>query len=402
MNRTILFDLDDTLLKNDMEKFLPAYLNLLAKFLVKFCPVDKLPSLILQGTEKMIRNENPSLTLEECFDSFFYIELQQDKTLLSEAISDFYNNIFPQLQYLTAPIPDAKQTIEQLVSENVNLVIATNPLFPKKAILHRLHWANLIPENMSLITSYETSHFCKPNPAYLAETLANMGWPDGLLAVVGNDWEQDILPAELLGVPTFFLGNDNNQQKTIRHPFSANGNFSQVGLWIKEISKKDYSFECNAHPDAYMAILISTAAWLDTLKRNLEENALWSTRPSPEEWSLVEIIAHMADVDQEVNILRIKAILKENYIFLPAAMTDEWTETRNYIQRNVFNEIDKFIENRKNFIEILKQLTPEKWQKKANHAIFGPTSILELVRFIVQHDRLHIQQIYNTKNLLKL
>jgi hypothetical protein len=83
-------------------------------------------------------------------------------------------------------------------------------------------------------------------------------------------------------------------------------------------------------------------------------------------------------------------------------LTDEWAETKNYNQRKIFNEINKFTENRKNFIQILKQLSPEKWQKKANHAIFGPTTILELVRFIVQHDRLHVQQIYTTKRHFNL
>ena len=56
-------------------------------------------------------------------------------------------------------------------------MVATNPIFPRKAILHRLSWAGLAPEQVpfALITDYERFHFAKPNPAFFAEILAQLG-----------------------------------------------------------------------------------------------------------------------------------------------------------------------------------------------------------------------------------
>ena len=50
-------------------------------------------------------------------------------------------------------------------------------------------------------------------------------------------------------------------------------------------------------------------------------------------------------------------------------------------------------------LEILRPLKEQNekiWSRKARHAIFGPTSFLEVAGFIADHDRLHIQQAWKT------
>jgi hypothetical protein len=36
------------------------------------------------------------------------------------------------------------------------------------------------------------------------------------------------------------------------------------------------------------------------------------------------------------------------------------------------------------------------WSRKARHAIFGPTNFLEVLSFVTDHDRLHVQQAWKT------
>jgi hypothetical protein len=50
-------------------------------------------------------------------------------------------------------------------------------------------------------------------------------------------------------------------------------------------------------------------------------------------------------------------------------------------------------------VELLRSLKDE-WKRKARHAIFGPTDLQELVKFIAEHDKLHIRQ--TLSNLAKL
>ena len=44
----------------------------------------------------------------------------------------------------------------------------------------------------------------------------------------------------------------------------------------------------------------------------------------------------------------------------------------------------------------LNSLNREIWSRKARHAIFGPTNFLEVTGFMADHDRMHIQQAWQT------
>jgi FMN phosphatase YigB (HAD superfamily) len=59
-----------------------------------------------------------------------------------------------------------------------------------------------------MIPSYETFHFAKPNPAYFAEFLAQLGWPKTPIVMVGNDVESDIGAARQLGLPVFWMASN--------------------------------------------------------------------------------------------------------------------------------------------------------------------------------------------------
>jgi FMN phosphatase YigB (HAD superfamily) len=396
MTATILFDLDDTLLENSMECFLPAYFQLLGKHLNPFYPAEKLPQLIFQATEKMISNLNPSNTLEERFNQEFFKHIHQDDNL-EESVLNFYQNIFPQLETKTKRIEGIRELIQKLSKEGFSIGITTNPLFPKQAILHRLAWAG-IPDNefhYQIITAYENFHFAKPHPEYIAETLAQMGWPDGAVMTVGNDWDADILPAEELGIPTFYLGSPPENTTIHRHPLSKSGNHSDIYSWIKNTLQKISTFECIHTPSAYLAILRSTPAGLETVLKNITiEDS--KARPIKDEWSIVEIISHLYDVDKEVNIPRLKKLKSNQEPFFTAINTDDWAETKNYRKNHFPKILNLFIQTRIELIEEILSLNVEDWRKTISHTVFGPTTVLEIIKFMAQHDRIHIQQIHKT------
>jgi len=402
MNLTVLFDLDGTLLQNLDSIFIPAYIDLLGNYLGKEIPSQKIQIGVLKATQFMEANIDPTKTLEECFDDYFYPKIGLLKSNLQEEIDQFYQEFFPTLRIYTSEIDEAKSLTIKLFEKGTNLVIATNPLFPRVAITQRIQWANLRPqiEDYSLITSYENFHFAKPNPAYYAEILANLGWPEGPVVMVGNDWIRDIVPAETIGIPTFFLtAGDENSVKSINSK-SSQGSWYDLERWIEKMILNGSSIEPENSIEAYIAILTSTAAIIDNLFRISKKISYWNIRPVPSEWSLVEIITHLADVDAEVNLPRINLIQDENIPFFPAISTDEWANERNYILNNPIEEMERFLQNRKMLINILSSLPNQYLEKQVNHAIFGPTKVLEIIKFITQHDRIHINQIHNTISLL--
>ena len=158
-------------------------------------------------------NKDPTKTLEECFDDYFYPKIGLSKSDLQKNIERFYREFFPDIRIYTSELQEAKSLTNKLIDKGTDLVIATNPLFPRVAITQRILWVNLKPqiEDYALITCYENFHFAKPNPAYYAEILANLGWPEGSVVMVGNDWMRDIIPAEKIGIPTFFLSGSNEK-----------------------------------------------------------------------------------------------------------------------------------------------------------------------------------------------
>jgi FMN phosphatase YigB (HAD superfamily) len=178
MTLTLLLDLDDTLLGNSMDTFIPAYLQSLSDFLSPFISQDIFVPTLLSGTQAMLDNNSPDKTLKAAFDQSFYTELGVSQDEYAEQFDAFYREKFPELKQLTQYSLAAVRMIEEAFDRNYRVAIATNPLFPKSAIHQRLEWAGLSPQKYPflLVPTYESFHFAKPNKAFFTEALASLGW----------------------------------------------------------------------------------------------------------------------------------------------------------------------------------------------------------------------------------
>lgn len=210
MLKAILFDLDDTLLGNDMDRFLPGYFDLLGRFAEKYLPRDQFLPELLASTEAMIRNVDPALSNRDVFWQTFEQRTGLDSAELEAFFEQFYRNQFLQLRNRTEKRPFAPQLVQFCLDHNLKVVVATNPLFPLIAIEARLDWAGLPVDefDFALVTGYENMHAAKPQTAYYSEILAKIGCAPAEALMVGNDWEADILPAHRAGLQTFWLSLD--------------------------------------------------------------------------------------------------------------------------------------------------------------------------------------------------
>ena len=139
MIRAVLLDLDDTLLRNDMAGFLPTYLRSLGEALADLVDPGRLAAEVMAGTRDMLVNQDPRRTLADCFAARFYPALGWNEPDMRPRLQDYYSRVFPQLQTLTAPMPGAVELVEALQQAGLELAIATNPLFPRLAVEHRLY-----------------------------------------------------------------------------------------------------------------------------------------------------------------------------------------------------------------------------------------------------------------------
>ena len=86
-----------------------------------------------------------------------------------------------------------------------HVVLATNPIFPRVAVESRLEWSGVSADSFALITDYENSSFCKPNPAYFTEILTKLGVDAQNCLMIGNNADEDIAAAQAAGLSTFLL-----------------------------------------------------------------------------------------------------------------------------------------------------------------------------------------------------
>jgi FMN phosphatase YigB (HAD superfamily) len=344
----------------------------------------------------MLQNKRPDRRLKQVFDQAFFPTLGIEAEEFQNQIDSFYVEKFPSLEGLTQFRPEAVRMVEGAFARGYNVVIATNPLFPLTAILQRLNWAGLPPQRFpfSLIPSYESYFFAKPNPAFFAETLSRLGWPEGPVVMVGDDLNLDINPARQLGLGTFWI--NNNEQPSLDDPDVSDGHGTLAELlpWLDSTPREhlipDYTL-----PEGMLAILRSTPAVLEAISGDLD-SATWTKHPEPGEWNFTEILCHFRDVDAEVNLPRIVSVLQEANPFIPGIDTDQWAGERLYFCQNGREALNDFISSRIQLLEILDGLKSDDWTRPARHAIFGPTILKELISIIVGHDRLHIQQAYTS------
>ena len=204
MYKAIFFDLDGTLLPMDQELFVKSYMGKLAKKMAGhgYDP-DALLKGIWAGTKAMILNDGAQVN-EAAFwkvcNSLLGRDVKKDEGLFLE----FYQNDLQHVKDDCGFDPRAAQAIRQIKEMGYLVVLATNPLFPAIATQSRARWAGLDLEDFQLITTYENSHYCKPNPDYYREILEKLKLKPEECVMVGNDVSEDMVAATL-GMQVFLL-----------------------------------------------------------------------------------------------------------------------------------------------------------------------------------------------------
>jgi FMN phosphatase YigB (HAD superfamily) len=387
----ILFDLDDTLLGNEVNNFIPAYLQSLAKRMASVADPTELTKTLLKATRQMVDNLDPSQTLEDRFDAVFYPTLGLLRQEVQSIIDSFYEIDFPRLKGLTQYLPNSVKVVEQVMARGDRVAIATNPLFPSTAILQRLSWAGFPNAQtlFELIPSYHTFHFAKPNPAFFAEFLAQLGWPTIPVVMVGNDIEMDIGAACQLGMPVFWIANGEAAKWNGEGDVPPHGNITDLIPWLETISPQPIQKSCNS-PCALLAVLRSTPAALDTIYRQQTTNC--DCRTGLQAGSLDEVMCHLRDMDREDNLPHLQKIISEQS---PTRWHNEIsTNIYKYSQEEGFQALKDFTKTRIEILQLLEDLPSDRWECSVQDTHSGSIQLRDIVNNIAGHDILHIQQVF--------
>ena len=203
----IFFDLDGTLLPMDNDAFIKGYLGLLCKAVAHlgYTPETMVPTM-WQGVAAMVKNDG-SRTNYDIFWAYFSKAFGEECYKHVPYFDAFYTDVngFHRAKDLTAPNPFAKEIVTLAREKADCVVLATNPFFPRVAVESRMSWVGMTPSDFDLITTYENSRSCKPNPAYFAEITGKLGLDPTKCLMIGNNAKEDVWAARQAGLSAYLL-----------------------------------------------------------------------------------------------------------------------------------------------------------------------------------------------------
>lgn len=205
MLECVLFDLDNTLLYMDQEKFVGAYFECLSGYMARHGGYEprRLVNTVLAGTKSMLLNDGKAFN-HELFWSRFAAEYGEAAVADKRRFDKFYEKKFDGLSGLCAPIPGAAETVARLNDRGIKTVLASNPVFPFVAMKKRAEWAGVDTSVFARVTSFENSRYCKPNKGYYAQIAEELGIAPENCLMVGNDVGDD-MPARAAGMKVFLM-----------------------------------------------------------------------------------------------------------------------------------------------------------------------------------------------------
>ncbi|MCF6094600.1 HAD family hydrolase [Microaerobacter geothermalis] len=202
--KAILFDLDGTLLPMDTDGFIEKYLQLLAPRVAHIIEPKDFVKQLWASTHEMIKNNDPNTTNEQVFTEHFLKNTHLKREIIWPIFDHFYREIFPILKEHTNPTPLSRNIVETALDRGYKIAIATNPVFPREAIVHRMRWAEVDDLPFDWVTVYEESHFCKPNPNYYIEVANQLNIHPENCIMVGNDIQEDMVAGKT-GMRTYLV-----------------------------------------------------------------------------------------------------------------------------------------------------------------------------------------------------
>ncbi|HSY82316.1 MAG TPA: DinB family protein [Gemmatimonadaceae bacterium] len=115
-------------------------------------------------------------------------------------------------------------------------------------------------------------------------------------------------------------------------------------------------------------------------------------RPAPGKWSIVEIIAHLAE-DELTSSWRYRQMLEHDGVALLGFDQELWARLGDYNSWTARDALDMFRLLRQANVTVLSHLSPAEWERSGTHAERGRLTVRSLAAHMVGHDANHIAQI---------
>lgn len=116
-------------------------------------------------------------------------------------------------------------------------------------------------------------------------------------------------------------------------------------------------------------------------------------RSTSGDWSFVEQVCHLRDIEVEGYQVRIARLLNESNPHLLDIDGDRLAAERDYLNQNLDAALADFTHARKMNVQSVRDLAGEQLSRQGQFGNDGQITLLELLEKMRQHDREHIDQL---------
>lgn len=140
-----------------------------------------------------------------------------------------------------------------------------------------------------------------------------------------------------------------------------------------------------------LGILAATPAQIQSLLENIPDEQL-RQRPAEGEFSAVENVCHLRDIEVEGYATRINLILKEDRPLLNDIDGGRLAVERGYNKQDVNEALRGFARARTENTSLIADLGPEELSRAGTLAGVGTVTLEELLVLMCEHDAAHLKE----------
>ncbi|MGB7624887.1 MAG: DinB family protein [Terriglobia bacterium] len=143
--------------------------------------------------------------------------------------------------------------------------------------------------------------------------------------------------------------------------------------------------------DRFFSTLDETSGRVRQITHGLDSKAL-TWKPSPEDFSILENVCHLRDIEAEGYNVRIEKLLTEEHPHLPDLDGSRLRRERNYNAQDLGAAVRGFQAARARSLKLLKGIKPAALEREGDLETVGRITLEELLLKMVEHDRGHIDE----------
>lgn len=151
-----------------------------------------------------------------------------------------------------------------------------------------------------------------------------------------------------------------------------------------DIIKPDYTQLVNEFEMGYEKLV--------TKVHDLKDESLYRFKENEKDWSIKEIIIHIADVEM-FGFLRIRTIIAEPGQTVMRFDQEKWARELNYITHSISQALETVKVTRATNAKLLRQIPIEKWNNTVIHSEYGEMSLYQTVEYFTNHLLHHLYKI---------